>query len=187
MLGRPRLAMVEHFPDTNDGNEPRGEGGFRFLRDGFVGLAEELPSFRMTDDDVAASGLDKHLGRDFSGESAFLFVENVLRRDGDLCTASGFDSRMNGRKGRRDDDVALRDALHQHGERREKYGSFHLRLVHLPVSSDDGTACHTRVHAGHFFCRLVGQGLDAWKLGASQKLEGGAASGRNVRDSVRDA
>ena len=101
------FAMFQHFSEANNGGKARGEGGFGFLGDGFVGFAKELAPLGMADNDVAATGFDEHLRRDFAGKGAFFFPKDVLSPDGDLCAASGLDGGMNSCERRSDDDVAL--------------------------------------------------------------------------------
>src|ERR1700736_6176501 len=77
------LAIGQGFAHANDGREAGGEGGFGLFKNGFFGFTEVLPALGMTDDGVAATGFNQHGSGDFAGESAFLFPENILGRNGD--------------------------------------------------------------------------------------------------------
>src|SRR5208283_5237199 len=78
-LGMAGLAVGQHFADAHDGRKSRSQSGFGLLKDGFVGLAEELAAFGVADNCIAAPRLHQHARRDLPRVSAFLLPEHVLR------------------------------------------------------------------------------------------------------------
>src|SRR5215470_2559052 len=134
--------LGQGFADTNDGNECGSERCFGFLSHGLVGFAEKLAALGMADDDVAAASVDKHIGRDFAGEGAFLFPVDVLRRDGHVGVFRGFNRSGNCCERRSDHNVTMLCARDERSKRREEHARFRLRLEHLPVAGNHTAAAH---------------------------------------------
>ena len=74
-----RLALGERLPDARDDTQTGGERGLRAARDTLVGLAEELPTLRVTDDCVTTTKLGQHARRHFAGERARRVLAHILR------------------------------------------------------------------------------------------------------------
>ena len=78
-----------------------------------VGLAEQAPALGVADDDVFGARLLDHRGRHFTGERALALPVHVLRGDADVAVARRLGHRVDRRERRPDDDLDVRDVLHE--------------------------------------------------------------------------
>src|SRR5713101_2345276 len=91
----------------------------------------------MPDEDVAAAGLSQHPGRDFPGERAFFFPEEVLPGDSNPGTACRLNGGRYRGEGWRDNDVAVFGVSYERCKRGEEGARLRLRLIHLPIAGND--------------------------------------------------
>src|SRR5262249_1342331 len=123
-----------------------------------VRFVKKLAALGVPDDHIAAARLRKHRGRHFTGEGAFLAPGEVLPGDGHVTALGCFHGGRDGRKWRRDDDVAVAAIFHERKERREERARFSERLEHFPVAGDHRTARqsrpskYSRVRRAFLFC-----------------------------------
>ena len=135
--GLARLPLVQGLSDTEDGPEAVLEGRLDFAVNQLVVFAEELPSFRMAQDDVVAQPLQHGWG-DFAGKGSGRLVMHVL--------GAKFDWRARYRipdRGQRDKGGAKQDfdagngvcCLTNTGSQGHGLGQ---AGVHLPVAGNQG-------------------------------------------------
>ena len=83
VFGLIGFAVIEQFADAHYRSKTGIQGGNRFLGDGVVSIAKELPALGVADDDVAATGFGKHGRSDLAGEGTFLVPVHILAGNGD--------------------------------------------------------------------------------------------------------
>src|SRR5208282_806669 len=139
-FGVAGLALGEGLPDADDGSQTGGESGAKLAVHLVIGFAKDVAPLGMPDESEAAAQLGDHARGDFAGPGAFLLPVEVLRADGDVGAARGFDGGGKGGERRSDDEVALAQVSGQVPEAGKKGAGLGLRFVHLPVGGDDGAA-----------------------------------------------
>jgi hypothetical protein len=114
----------------------------------------------MADDHPAASGSGQHGRRDFARIGAFLQPENVLRADGDVGAARGFDGQGDSDKRRADDDFSMTRSRDQGSKVVQESCRFGRGLVHFPVPGEYRFGHASRIAAGGLRQAQAVEGID---------------------------
>ena len=138
------FALGEQLADAEDGLEGSAEGGVDLAVDEGVVFAEDRPTLAVTEDHVADMEVAEHRGRDFAGEGAVGLVVHVLGAHGEVGAFGGGAHRGERGEGRAEDHLDGGLDADGGGDGLDEFGAFGGRLVHLPVTGDERSACGHR-------------------------------------------